>query len=86
LAAAALPLLLVVLVNLAMSLIVLPRLDANFLSEERWGGTSLSSVTGVWAIVTALVCSIAAVIAINYRRLLCARPWTREPTPPSCPA
>jgi H+/gluconate symporter-like permease len=69
LAVAALPLLLVVLVNLAMSLIVLPRLDANFLSEERWGGTSLSSVTGVWAIVTALACSIAAVITINYRRL-----------------
>jgi H+/gluconate symporter-like permease len=59
----------VVLVNLGMSLIVLPRLDAGFLSEERWGGTSLSSVAGVWAIVTALACSIAAVIAINHRRL-----------------
>lgn len=57
---AALPLVMVVLINLAMSLIVLPRLDASFLSEERWGGTSLSSVAGVWAIVTALACSIAA--------------------------
>src|SRR5262245_59269258 len=66
---AALPLVMVLLINLAMSLIVLPRLDAGFLSEERWGGTSLSSVAGVWAIVTALGCSIAAVIAINYRRL-----------------
>jgi H+/gluconate symporter-like permease len=66
---AALPLVMVVLINLAMSLIVLPRLDAAFLSEQRWGGTSLSSVAGVWGIVTALACSIAAVIAINYRRL-----------------
>lgn len=66
---AALPLVLVVLINLTMSLIVLPRLDAGFLSDDRWGGTSLSSVAGVWAIVTALACSIVAVIAINYRRL-----------------
>jgi H+/gluconate symporter-like permease len=66
---AALPLAMVVLINLAMSLIVLPRLDAGFLSEERWGGTSLAGVAGVWAIVTALACSIAAVIAVNYRRL-----------------
>jgi H+/gluconate symporter-like permease len=68
-AVAVLPLVLVVLVNLAMSLVVLPRLDASFLSEERWGGTSLSGVAGVWAIVTALTCSIGAAIAINYRRL-----------------
>jgi H+/gluconate symporter-like permease len=63
------PLVMVVSINLAMSLIVLPRLDAGFLAEQRWGGTSLSSVAGVWAIVTALACSIAVVIAINYRRL-----------------
>jgi H+/gluconate symporter-like permease len=68
-AVAALPLVLVVLVNLAMSLVVLPRLDAGFLSEERWGGSSLSGVAGVWAIVTALACSIGAAITINYRRL-----------------
>jgi H+/gluconate symporter-like permease len=68
-AVAALPLMLVVLVNLAMSLVVLPRLDAGFLSEERWGGTSLSGVAGVWAIVTRLACSIAVAVAINYRRL-----------------
>jgi H+/gluconate symporter-like permease len=66
---AALPLVMVVLINLGMSLIVLPRLDADFLSEARWGGTSLSGVAGVWAIVTALACSTATVIAINYRRL-----------------
>jgi H+/gluconate symporter-like permease len=69
LAVAALPLAVVVLVNLAMSLIVLPRLDAAFLAEERWGGASLSGVAGVWAIVTALACATATVIAINYRRL-----------------
>src|SRR5690242_7428108 len=41
---AASPLVIVVLVNLAMSLLVLPRMDFSFLAEERWGGTSLSAV------------------------------------------
>ena len=43
---AALPLIVVVGVNLLMALFVLPRLDFSFLAEERWGGTSLSAVGG----------------------------------------
>src|SRR5271163_3747165 len=39
---AALPLMVVVLVNLTMSLAILPRLDFSFLSEPQWGGTSIS--------------------------------------------
>ena len=38
---AVLPLVVVVGVNLIMSLVVLPRLDFSFLSEARWGATSL---------------------------------------------
>jgi len=67
--AAALPLLVVVLVNLAMSLVVLPRLDVSFLTEERFGGTSLSAVAGVWSVVVALTAAVAAVIACNWTRL-----------------
>jgi H+/gluconate symporter-like permease len=66
---AALPLLVVILVNLLLSLVVLPRIDAGFLAEPRWGGTSLSAVAGVWSVATALACAIAAVIAVNWRRL-----------------
>jgi H+/gluconate symporter-like permease len=66
---AALPLLVVVSVNVLMSLVILPRLDVSFLAEERFGVTSLSAVGGVWAVVTALAAAIAAVIAINRRRL-----------------
>ena len=36
-AAAAAPMVVVILVNLVMSLLVLPRLDLGFLSEPRWG-------------------------------------------------
>jgi H+/gluconate symporter-like permease len=46
-AMAALPLVVVVSVNLLMSLFVLPRLDFSFLAEERWGATTLSAVMGM---------------------------------------
>src|SRR6201993_3652434 len=66
---AALPLLIVVSVNVLMSLVILPHLDVSFLAEERFGATSLSAVGGVWAVVTALATAIVAVIAVNHRRL-----------------
>jgi H+/gluconate symporter-like permease len=66
---AALPLIVVVAVNLLMSLFVLPRLDFSFLAEERWGGTSISAVAGVWSVVVALAAAIATVIIFNRGRL-----------------
>jgi H+/gluconate symporter-like permease len=66
---AALPLIVVVVVNLLMSLVVLPRLDFSFLANERWGGTSLSAVAGVWSVVVALAAAIATVVSFNWKRL-----------------
>ena len=66
---AALPLVVVIAVNLAMSLFILPALDTSFLAEPRWGGTSLSAVGGVWSVVTALACGIATVLAVGSRRI-----------------
>ena len=63
------PLFVVIVVNVLMSLVVLPRLDVSFLAEERWGATSLSAVGGVWAVVTALAAAIVTVVAVNRRRL-----------------
>ena len=68
-ALAALPLVVVVAVNLLMSLFVLPRTDASFLAQKEWGSTSLSAVGGVWAVVTALFVAIVVLVAVNYRRL-----------------
>ena len=76
---ALLPLVVVILVNLAMSVFVLPRLDTSFLAEERWGTTSLSAVGGVWAVVVALLTAIVTLIALNYRRV----PSLRESMPAS---
>jgi H+/gluconate symporter-like permease len=66
---ASLPLVVVVLINLTMSLFVLRRLDFSFLAEERWGGTSISAVAGVWSVVVALAAAIATVIVFNRGRL-----------------
>lgn len=66
---ALLPLVVVILINLAMSVVVLPRLDTSFLAEEQWGATSLATVGGVWAVVVALFTAILSLVALNYRRL-----------------
>ncbi|MBV8474244.1 MAG: GntP family permease [Hyphomicrobiales bacterium] len=66
---AALPLIAVIVVNLAMSLFILPTLDSGFLAEARWGETSLAAVGGVWAVIAALTCAIATVLAVSRRRL-----------------
>ncbi len=72
-ALAALPLIIVVAVNLAMSFFVLPRMDASFLARPEWGGTSIAAVGGVWAVVTALFAAIVVLIAINFPRLTALR-------------
>ncbi len=67
--AAAAPLIVVVGTNFLMSIFVLPRLDVSFLSEPRWGETTLSAVGGVWAVIVALAAAIAAQLIISGRRL-----------------
>jgi H+/gluconate symporter-like permease len=66
---AALPLIVVVAVNLLASLVVLPRLDLSFLSGEQWGGAGGASVTGVWSVLLALAIAIVTLVALNHRRL-----------------
>ncbi|HEX5507530.1 MAG TPA: GntP family permease [Pseudolabrys sp.] len=66
---ALIPLLVVVGVNLAMSLFILPRLDFSFLAEERWGATSLAAVAGVWSVAVALAAASATLIVVNWQRL-----------------
>ena len=67
--AAVTPLAVVIAVNLLMTLVVLPKLDLGFLAEERWGGTSLQNVGGVWSVVMALAAAIVTLIAFSGRRL-----------------
>jgi H+/gluconate symporter-like permease len=66
-ALAALPIVVVVVVNLAMSFFILPRMNVAFLAEPQWGATTLSTVGGLWSVMVALLAAIVTVIAINFR-------------------
>jgi H+/gluconate symporter-like permease len=67
-ALAAAPILIVLVVNLLMSLFVLPRMYTGFLAQPRFGETSLSAVSGVWSVVTALaIASLALVLTLRKR-------------------
>jgi len=66
---AALPLFVVVLVNLVLSLLVLPHIDGAFLAEPRWGETTLPAVAGVWSVAVALFCAVILLVALGGRRL-----------------
>jgi H+/gluconate symporter-like permease len=68
-ALAVLPLVVVIVTNMLMSLVVLPRLDFSFLAKPEWGGTSFSAVAGVWAVIIALTVAILTLVAVNWRRL-----------------
>ncbi|MCW2282740.1 H+/gluconate symporter-like permease [Rhodoblastus acidophilus] len=66
---AAAPIVVVILANLILSLVVLPRLDLSFLAKPEWGGIQPSAVTGVWSVLTALTLAILTTLALNGRRL-----------------
>jgi len=68
-AVAVAPLAVVLVVNLLMSLVILPRMHVDFLAEPQWGGTSLAAVGGIWAVLVALLAGILTVIALNFTRL-----------------
>lgn len=68
-ALAALPLVVVIVVNFLMALVVFPRLDFAFLSEPAWGGTSINTIGGVWSVMLALAAANLTVVLVNFRRM-----------------
>ena len=82
---AALPLAVVIAVNLLMSLVVLPRLDVAFLAEARWGAPrsrrSLASGRWSWRSPPHRDAGRSPARRASPR---CARAWTLAPTPPCC--
>lgn len=66
---AALPVVLVVAVNLIVTAFVIPRLDSAYLAEARFGATDISAVRGIWAIITGLLVAIVVMVVANRSRL-----------------
>ncbi|MBB3809371.1 GntP family permease [Pseudochelatococcus contaminans] len=68
-AVAALPLVVVVIVNLLMSFVVLPNYDASYLTTDAFGNVTLSAVGGVWSVIVALLVAILVLVVTNFSRL-----------------
>lgn len=66
---AAVPLITVVLANLIMTMVILPRMDTVWLAKAQWGSTSIAAVGGVWSVMVALLAAIGVLVALNYKRL-----------------
>lgn len=69
LALAALPLLLVLVLNLAFTFVVIPALDTAYLAEPLFGATTVGDVRGIWSVIAALALAILAILAMNPRRI-----------------
>lgn len=65
---AMLPLVVMVAINMAMSLWLLPNWNADFLDDPVWGDVTLNDVGGVWSVLTALLGAIVCVVTLNWRR------------------
>ncbi|MDJ0684563.1 MAG: GntP family permease [Alphaproteobacteria bacterium] len=63
------PVVMVIVVNLIFVEIVVPMLDTSYLSEARFGPTTIESVRGVWSIIVSLTLAILFLIVFNLRRL-----------------
>lgn len=64
-----LPLLIVFAANYLFSRWVFPSWDASFLAEPKFGATTLDKVVGTWALISALVLGIMAVLILHFKRM-----------------
>ncbi|KPQ12743.1 MAG: H+/gluconate symporter family protein [Saliniramus fredricksonii] len=69
LAIAATPLIMVLLLNLAFTFVIVPRMDTAYLAQPEFGATDVGALRGVWSIIAALTFSSLLLIALNWRRL-----------------
>ena len=63
------PIVIVLVVNLVMTWLILPRLDMSFLDQPQWAGLSRGAKSGLWSVLMALVVASVALVLINRKRL-----------------
>lgn len=68
-ALAALPLVLVILLNFVFTGVIIPAMDTSYLALPEFGSTDVSQVRGIWSVTAALVISTMVLIALHWRRL-----------------
>lgn len=68
-AIAALPLGLVILLNLSFTFLIIPALDTAYLAQPEYGATDVGALRGVWSIIAALTLSSVSLVMLNLGRL-----------------
>jgi len=68
LAAALLPIVLVIGVNLAVTKWAIPAMDASYLADKKYGGVTINDVRGIWSLIVALTAAVVAAIVLHWRR------------------
>ena len=66
---ALLPIVIVIGGNYAFSKLIIPLWDNGYLADAPFGGTELSSVIGIWAIIVSLSLACLLVIVFNLKRI-----------------
>ncbi len=66
---AALPIVLVIALNYALSVHVFPALDTSYLAEPRFGATTIAELRGIWSIIVSLTAAILLILAANLARV-----------------
>jgi H+/gluconate symporter-like permease len=63
-----LPLLMVLVVNVAMTWWIIPSLDLAYLNEPKFGGAGVNDVRGLWALVAALASANLVAVGLHWSR------------------
>ena len=67
------PVVALIVLNAIFTYLILPRMDASYLQRPEYGGTSLSSLAGLWAIIISLTIAIVMTLALNWSRFADAK-------------
>ncbi|EGZ43890.1 GntP family permease [Neisseria wadsworthii] len=67
LAKALVPIIVVIALNYALTKFIFPAMDTAYLADKKFGGVSLNSVVGLWAIIAALVAGCVFLIFANMK-------------------
>lgn len=62
------PIVVVVVVNLVATRYWIPEWDTAYLDQEKYGATSVNTLTGIWSMIIALISAIAVLFIVNFRR------------------
>lgn len=66
---AALPLILVLVLNALFTWVIIPLMDTSYLATPEFGNTTVEEVRGVWSVIAALTLAIFVLIGINFNHL-----------------